>query len=320
MLKNYFYKVSQEIIRRLKKFFFLRMYRKDTPQDTWKFYNKMRYIYKSEFLKRENFSKSLEESGISNSLNEKGYVILNLSDISKKKEFYESIIKFRKKFDDINNHQNENSEHNSKKYLINYNFEFNNQVKAIADPFIEIISKYLGSLPILDTFQMWYSPNDNDELIGSKLVHRDGEDFKQIKIFIPIEEIKIENGPLHVIDKIQSEKIYKNLIKQNLIYRRNQKIDDKYIKDFNPSFNKILLNNDQCALVDTCACYHFGSRKSTKPRKLLFLHFTSAFSSKTPIFRNYDVEKKFYSEKDKLVYGLQKKTSNHTKKSKYLTV
>ena len=44
------------------------------------------------------------------------------------------------------------------------------------------------------------------------------------------------------------------------------------------------------------------------------------FSSKTPIFRNYDVEKKFSSEKDKLVYGLQKKTSNHTKKSKYLTI
>ncbi len=320
MIKNYFYKISKEIIRRIKKFFFLRMYRKDTPQDTWKFYNKMKYIYRSEFLIRENFSKSLDESRISNSLNEKGYLILNLNEITKKKEFIEAIIKFRKKFDDLNKHQNENSEYNSKKYLINYNFEFNNQVKVIADPFIDIISKYLGTLPILDTFQMWYSPNDSDELIGSKLVHRDGEDFKQVKIFIPIEEIKIENGPLHVIDKLQSEKIYKNLIKQNLISRRNQKIEDKFFKEFKPSFQKILLNKDQCALVDTCACYHFGSRKSSEPRKLIFLHFTSAFSSKTPIFRNYDLEKKFFSEKDKLVYGLQKKTSNHTKKSKYLTI
>ena len=160
MIKNYFYKISKEIIRRIKKFFFLRMYRKDTPQDTWKFYNKMKYIYRSEFLIRENFSKSLDESRISNSLNEKGYLILNLNEITKKKEFIEAIIKFRKKFDDLNKHQNENSEYNSKKYLINYNFEFNNQVKVIADPFIDIVSKYLGTLPILDTFQMWYSPNE----------------------------------------------------------------------------------------------------------------------------------------------------------------
>ena len=168
---------------------------------------------------------------------------------------------------------------------------------------------------------MWYSPNDTEELIGSKLLHRDGEDFRQIKIFIPIEEVMLENGPLHVIDKKNSEKLYDELFKNRLITRRNQKIDDKYIiNNKKLDLKKIILNQDQCALVDTCACYHFGSRKSSRPRKLLFLHFTTAFSANTPIFRNYDTEKKFSLERDRLVYGMQKKISNHSKKSIYLTI
>ena len=320
MLKKYFDKFLYEISRRIKKFFFLRIYRRDTPESTWKFYNRMRFIYKSEFVKRKNYSKSLNITNSINMLEQNGFAILNLSDISNKKEFIDTIIKFRKKFDNINQNQIENTNNNSKRYIINYNFEFTNEVKIIADPFIDIVTKYLGTLPILDTFQMWYSPNNNENLIGSQLLHKDGEDFKQVKIFIPIEEIKMENGPLHLINKKESEILYKNLIKKKIITRRNQKIEDKYTKEFNSTLHKILLNKDQCALVDTCACYHFGSRKSSKPRKILFLHFTSAFSGKTPIFRNYDTEEKFFLERDKLVYGLQKKTTNHSKNTIYLSI
>ena len=164
---------------------------------------------------------------------------------------------------------------------------------------------------------MWFSPNDTDELEGSKLLHRDPEDFKQLKVFIPVEEIQ-QIMDLNVIDKEESELLYKNLVEQKIITGRNQKIDDLHARKLNLTNHKILLKEDECALVDTCTNYHFGSRKSSKPRKLLFLHFTTAFSAKTPIWRNYDTEKKFFSDKDKLVYGLQKKTINHYKNRQYL--
>ena len=320
MLKFYSYKILTEIGKKIRSFNFLRKYRKDTPESTWKFYNKMRYIYNAEFIKRENFSKILDNTEFTNALSQNGFAILNLSDITKDKTFTDAIIKFRKKFDEVNQNSIENRDHSSKRFLINYTFDFNKEIKNIADPFVDIVTKYLGTLPILNTFQMWYSPNNDSELIGSKLLHRDGEDFRQIKIFIPIEEVQIENGPLHLINKQESKVLYENLIKKKLITRRNQKINDKYVAELKPKIDKILLKEDQCALVDTCACYHFGSRKSSKPRKLLFLHFTSAFSSSTPIFRNYDTEKKFTLEKDKLVYGLQKKISSHSKKSIYLPI
>ena len=320
MLKYYLNKILEEIFNRIKKFYFLKKYRKDTPDSTLKFYNKMKYFYKNEFVKRENFNKILKKTYTNETLEKDGFAIVNISDVSPKKEFMDSINKFKKKFYEINQYQKENKDYDSKKYLINYNFEFNNDVKAIADPFVDIVTKYLGTLPILDSFQIWFSPNDSEELIGSKLLHRDSEDFRQIKIFIPIEEVTLENGPLNVMDKKDSENLYKELFKNGLITRRNQKIEDKYIlENTKLDLKKIILNIDQCALVDTCACYHYGSRKSSKPRKLLFLHFTTAFSANTPILRNYDSEIKFSSERDRLVYGMQKKISIHSKKSIYLT-
>ncbi len=318
MFINYLRNIKSKI----KQFLYLRRYRKDTPDSTYKFYNLMKYLYRTEFKKREGYNQTLANMSFIDNLNEKGFSILNIAEISNDREFLDTLSLFKKKFEEIrlNNTDLYSSHKNKKNYLLMYNFEFNQKVKIITDPFVNVATKYLGTLPILDSFQMWYSPNDSDELIGSQLLHRDPEDFKQLKIFIPIEDIQIENGPLNVIDKNESKILYENLIEKKLIKKRNQKIDDKYATNLNLTKNKILLKNNQCALVDTCACYHFGSRKSSKPRKILFLHLTSGFSAKTPIFRNYNTENRFSSEKDKLVYGLQKQTINHFKKRQYLKI
>ena len=304
-----------EIKRLIRKFLFLRIYRKDTPESVLKFYNKMKFVYRSEFIKRENFSKVLDNTMCPDELRNKGFTILNLSKISKNNQFNEAITKLREKFYEIHKDNKIFKKDSTKEYLIYYNLELNKEVKIVADAFIDIATKYLGTLPILTNFQMWYSPNESNQLIGSKFMHRDAEDFRQLKIFIPIEEVGENNAPLHVVDSQESSKIYNYLIKKKIIKRRNEKIIDEHFIKFNPLIHKILLKKDQCALVDTCACYHFGSRGIAKPRKLLFLHFTTAFSGLAPIFRNYDSERKYSSEKDNQVYGLYKKTSKFNKKN-----
>ena len=202
-------------------------------------------------------------------MNHDGFAILNLSDISKEKLFFDTLNKFKKNYD-FNMFNKEDISNFSKKYLIDYSFEFNNDVKIIADPFVTIAAKYLGTLPILDSFQIWFSPNIDDELIGSKLMHRDGEDFKQLKIFIPIEEVTLENGPLHVINKEESERIYQGHIDKKLTKRRNQKIDDKHIVNFNPKIHKVLMKEDQCSIVDTCSCYHFEAENHQNQENFYF--------------------------------------------------
>ena len=65
-----------EIKRLIRKFLFLRIYRKDTPESVLKFYNKMKFVYRSEFIKRENFSKVLDNTMCPDELRNKGFTIL----------------------------------------------------------------------------------------------------------------------------------------------------------------------------------------------------------------------------------------------------
>ena len=174
---KFFYNFLRNIKSKIRQFFFLHKYRKDTPESTWKFYNQMKYLYRNEFIKRENFSNSIESSEYTKILDHKGFVKININDISKKEEFKNSLNKFRAKFDQIN--LNYEKDLQKKNYLIQYNFEFNNDAKNLADPFVDVVTKYLGTLPILDSLQMWYSPNESSELSGSRSLHRDPEDFSQ---------------------------------------------------------------------------------------------------------------------------------------------
>ena len=69
-----FYIFLRNIKNKIRQYFYLRNYRKDTPEDTWKFYNKMKYFYRSEFAKRLNFSKNLNNIELVDLLKKEGFV------------------------------------------------------------------------------------------------------------------------------------------------------------------------------------------------------------------------------------------------------
>ena len=55
---SYIFKKFSNLLDLLfKYFFFLKTYRKDTPEDTFKFYNRMKYFYVFEFKKEKIFLK-----------------------------------------------------------------------------------------------------------------------------------------------------------------------------------------------------------------------------------------------------------------------
>ena len=81
----------RNIKNKIRHFFYLRNYRKDTPDGTLKFYNKMRYVYRSEFIKRENFSKHLNNKESVEILKKKGFLKMKLSDVSKKKNLMKQL-------------------------------------------------------------------------------------------------------------------------------------------------------------------------------------------------------------------------------------
>ena len=77
--------------------------------------------------------------------------------------------------------------------------------------------------------------------------------------------------------------------------KKEQKYTDNQMDEFlnTDNIDIMTMNSDEISFVDTGNRYHFGSRKDNKSRKLLHLHFTSAFSENIPFFeekslRGYD--------------------------------
>ena len=91
--------------------------------------------------------------------------------------------------------------------------EMNKDLKNLISSLLPIISNYIGTLPVLANASYWYSPNKKTEVGRSQSWHLDSEDFKQVKVFIPIEEITLENGPLQLF-KLTNQKKFEAYFKE----------------------------------------------------------------------------------------------------------
>ena len=238
--------------------------------------------------------------------NELGFKVINEKKIFSEKQL-ESLIKLKKHFNNIN--WNEDQSINRKKnFLLMKKIEIDNDLQKVVEGLLPIVSNYIGSLPVLHSANYWFSPNTNNEEGRSQSWHMDSEDSRQLKIFIPVEEICTNSGPINIMPADLSYTVYKKLYKEKIIKKRNVKISDNLIdqclNEDNYS-NPIKLKIDEIAFLDTCRCYHYGSRKSKKSRKLISLHFTSAYSLYAPIFRRNLNYSNYTQNNSDLVYGFR---------------
>lgn len=157
---------------------------------------------------------------------------------------------------------------------------------VISDLMLTPIAEYLGSIPVLGSAAIWYSPNTH--FTGkSQLFHMDGLDERMVKCFIPIKDVDFASGPLTIIGAAQSRKIFKRMQFSGIAKACNQKFSDDLLFENGADESDLVsmtgTSGDIC-MVDTCNCYHYGSRQAPKPRLLLFLKYTSAFGRDQPLF------------------------------------
>ncbi len=159
------------------------------------------------------------------------------------------------------------------------------KIKHLADQILPTVSAYIGSLPVLAVAQVWKSPNTED-IGGSQRFHMDGEDRRQVKCFLPLKTIDHDSGPFCLLPADISSRVFKALRRDGHIKRRNTKISDEIMtRYFDPSeLVEITGEPGTVAMVDTCRCYHFGSRLASKSRLLFHLHFFSAYSMEMPLW------------------------------------
>lgn len=148
---------------------------------------------------------------------------------------------------------------------------------------ISAVTSYIGMFPVLRTIQLWYSPNTH--FVGrSQQWHMDGEDIRHVKLFIPIVDVEEDSGPLTVIPAKVSRVLYRSLRRDGHARRRNEKFSDDivgryvHLRDIVP----IVGCRGSLAFVDTCSCYHYGSRPGTRPRIVLMIQYSSPFARDLP--------------------------------------
>lgn len=155
---------------------------------------------------------------------------------------------------------------------------------ALHPKILGTVSRYIGSMPVLLKSSIWYS---NGEDVGgrSQLFHLDGEDVRTIKLLFLLEDVDALTRPFTVVSAKQSKRAYNYFKSIGKIKARNEKISDEVFFSFTNQSSIVPLTGvaGTVAFVDPTRCYHYGSRKGTKPRWLLMLHYQSAFSSDLPV-------------------------------------
>ena len=193
-----------------------------------------------------------------------------------------------------------------KNFLMTKDINIDENIKNIVNCILPYVTNYIGSLPVILSAGFWHSPNKENQPGRSQSWHFDVEDKKQLKVLIPIEKISLSNGPLTVLPAEKSQFIFDKLYKSKKSKSKTNKINDDIIKPF--KVDEVPLTGDEGDIIfcDTSRCYHYGSRKSSKPRKLIALHFSSAFCIDVPfLFRKYDKSENIYSRTQQLIYGLE---------------
>ena len=66
---------------------------------------------------------------------------------------------------------------------------------AISPVMTEIVTDYLGAVPRMHCLGIYISSATNT-MISSQCFHRDEHDFRQVKIFVNLDDVTAEEGPL----------------------------------------------------------------------------------------------------------------------------
>lgn len=246
-------------------------------------YHKLsRFINNKEVLDRKKLLTRLNKN-VQNTIAEKnGYAVFQFPDRQLIFEAIKHTEKITKKpnIENINKYQTlEHIDVNDVKNDIIVNL-------AAHESILYPVSTYLNTFPILWGVSVWYMPASSKNYEGSsQQFHFDREDVKQIKCFIPLDDLTYESGPTCILPFNKTKYVYKKLCSKKYSKSLKNRFADediyKYIdeRDVIP----LLANKGSFILLDTTNCLHCGGRDPNRERRMLVLHYFSAFSPKLPL-------------------------------------
>lgn len=145
---------------------------------------------------------------------------------------------------------------------------------------LKIVQEYLGSLPIIDAVNAWWSfPTDKPDSSAAQLWHFDFERPKWIKVFFYLTDCNENNGPHCFIEKTHCNGGIPITIRSKLYSR----IQDKTVNEiFNKNSIKVMTASKKSILFEDTRGLHKGlNLKSGKRLILQFQYSSSLFGAVT---------------------------------------
>jgi len=144
---------------------------------------------------------------------------------------------------------------------------------------LRLIGRYLDGLPILYRINLLDSANEDIQPDSSQFFHVDPEDFRQLKIFLLVEDVDAASGPLHLLRADASDEV------RVARGHRQGRVPDEEVLKIAPAEALVACTGPSgtLAIGDTSRCFHFGSRPGARRRHVVMIQYLTPFASVFPL-------------------------------------
>lgn len=145
---------------------------------------------------------------------------------------------------------------------------------------VAAVSRYIGMVPVIENITIWYSPNDRALENSSQYYHLDGQDIRTVQLFVLLDRVTDENGPLLVIRADESD-----ALAEWVQYRKTpstKRLEDAVVEAAASEVVRFTGDTGDVLIADTDRCFHLGSREGKAPRRVLVIQYYSPFAFVLP--------------------------------------
>jgi hypothetical protein len=150
---------------------------------------------------------------------------------------------------------------------------------ALDERVVGPVSAYLGVVPVLTDVDVWYSMHHPNPPKRSQLWHLDSDDTTIVKVWIHLSDVDAQSGPLTAFGAADSARLAEVL---GYDYADGYRVADDRVNEVLGPEHRVSLVGPAGTVdfIDTCRCFHFGSRVSVDgaPRRLLMIEYQTPYS------------------------------------------
>jgi hypothetical protein len=149
---------------------------------------------------------------------------------------------------------------------------------ALGEEVVAPIAAYFGLVPVLYEIDTWYSLHGSGALRSSQQWHLDPTDTTTIKVWVHCSDVGPDSGPLTVLPAAASDDLA-DRIGYGLDSAR-YRVPDGVFDDLEDGLVPLEGPTGTVDFVDTCRCFHMGSRVEPggPPRRMAVFHYATPYA------------------------------------------